>query len=495
VTAPSSARIRRAFLAGVGLVYLLAFASLAVQVEGLIGSRGILPVGPFLDMATQRLGADRYQIVPTILWWIPATDGTLHLLCGAGIVLALLLMIGFAPVVTALLLWADYLSLFTVSRTFLSFQWDILLLETGLLAVFYAPLGAWSPRSGAWALSPRAPMTWLLRLLVFKLMFSSGVVKLASGDPTWWNLTALSVHYETTCLPTWTGWYMHQLPLWFHRLSTAGMFVVELILPWLVFGPRRLRRIAALGFAGLMIFIGATGNYGFFNVQALVLCLPLLDDAIFPASWRGSAIAADVGARRPRDWPGWVTWPLAVVITVLTVVPLARAFRVPVEWPEPLASIYEWQQPFCIVNGYGLFANMTTERPEIILEGSNDGSTWLAYEFKWKPGDLERRPRFVEPHMPRLDWRMWFAALGSARREGWFYPFCARLLEGSPPVLELLATDPFPDGPPRYLRATVYDYHFTHCGDGDRAWWTRGEPRPYTPVLFLGPNGELKARS
>jgi hypothetical protein len=292
---------------------------------------------------------------------------------------------------------------------------------------------------------------------------------------------------------------MHQLPLWFHRLSTAGMFVVELVLPFFVFGPRRLRAVAAFGFAGLMVFIGATGNYGFFNVQALVLCLPLLDDAILPESWRIALerrlVRPPALERRAWDWPPWVTWPLAVLITVLTLVPLVRAFRVAVEWPAPVATLYEWQQSFHIVNGYGLFARMTTERPEIIIEGSNDGDSWLAYEFKWKPGDPERRPGFVEPHMPRLDWRMWFAALGSASREGWFYPFCARLLEGSAPVLRLLATNPFPDGPPRYLRATVYDYRFTRYGDRGRAWWKRRSWRPYSPVLFVGPDGTLRAKS
>jgi hypothetical protein len=188
-----------------------------------------------------------------------------------------------------------------------------------------------------------------------------------------------------------------------------------------------------------------------------------------------------------------VTFPLAAVLTVLTVVPLVRAFRVHVDWPAPLATLDRWQQPFYIVNGYGLFARMTTERPEIIVEGSNDGASWAAYEFKWKPGDPLRRPAFVQPHMPRLDWRMWFAALGNAEREGWFYPFCQRLLQGSPAVLGLLATNPFPDAPPRYVRATLWDYRFTGWADGTDAWWSRSELGPYTPVLTLDARGQLRA--
>jgi hypothetical protein len=488
--------IRRASLSGVGLVYLSAFLSLWVQIDGLIGSLGILPAESFLARAASRLGSERYTVLPTLLWWTPATDGALHLYCAAGVMFSVFLVLGVAPVLSCVVLWVSYLSLYTVSRTFLSFQWDILLLEMGFLSIFYAPLGALSPRSPAWSAPPPPPVTWLLRFLVFKLMFSSGVVKLSSGDPTWWNLTALAVHYETTCLPTWTGWYMHQLPMWGHRLSTAFMFVTELVLPFFVFGPRLLRIAAALGFTGLMVFIGATGNYGFFNLQAIVLCLPLLDDDCVPRrlrDWLERGVEPVTRSRRGRSWPSFVTIPLAVVLTLLTIVPLVRAFRVHVDWPAPLSTLNRWQQPFYIVNGYGLFANMTTERPEIIVEGSNDGANWSAYEFKWKPGDPSRRPAFVQPHMPRLDWRMWFAALGSAEREGWFYPFCLRLLQGSAAVLGLLEHNPFPHAPPRYLRATLWDYRFTRWGSGNDAWWTRKELRPYTPVLTLDGNGRLSA--
>jgi hypothetical protein len=497
VTTPPNVLTRRVFLAGVGTVYLCAFLSLWVQIDGLIGSRGILPAEAFLEYAGSRLGADRYAVLPTLLWWTPVSDGALHVFCAAGVLFSVFLLIGFLPVVSCVMLWASYLTLYTVSRTFLSFQWDILLLEMGFLAIFYAPLGAVWPRSPAWSVPPPRPATWLLRLLVFKLMFSSGVVKLTSGDPTWWNLTALAVHYETTCLPTWTGWYMHQLPMWCHRVSVVLMFFTELILPFFVFGPRRLRIVAAVGFTGLMIFIGATGNYGFFNLQALVLCLPLLDDDFLPRRRRGepeqASVQPGVPVRRLWRWPPFVTVPLAVVITVLTLVPLVRAFRVVVDWPAPLATLDRGQQPFHLVNGYGLFARMTTQRPEIIVEGSQDGVSWLPYEFEWKPGDPRRRPGFVQPHMPRLDWRMWFAALGSADREGWFYPFCQRLLQGAPAVLGLLASNPFPDAPPRYLRATLWDYRFTSWGEGGDAWWDRSELRPYTPVLTLDEGGQLRA--
>ena len=313
-------------------------------------------------------------------------------------------------------------------------------------------------------------------------MFLSGVVKLSSGDPTWRDLTALSYHYETTCLPTWTGWYMHALPLGFHKASAAMMFAIELLLPFAAFGPRRLRLVSAAAFVGLMVFIAATGNYGFFNLLAIVLCLPLFDDSILRHAMKrrgrerqpdgtfagnGSASALDyagaavTAADRAATWPRLVTLPVASVVLLLTPMPLVRAMRLHVGLPDALVQLYELQEPFHLVNGYGLFATMTTERPEIVVEGSDDGDTWRTYEFRWKPGDPLRRPEFVQPHMPRLDWQMWFAALGSPRSSRWFLAFCERLLEGAPPVLALLRTNPFPTAPPRYLRATLYDYHFT----------------------------------
>jgi len=276
--------------------------------------------------------------------------------------------------------------------------------------------------------------------------------------------------------------------------------------PFAAFGPRRLRVFAAVAFAGLMLLIGATGNYGFFNLLAIVLCLPLLDDRIFPARLRGRSHirAPEAGSREPsaagsraapRGWPLLVTLPLTVVMVALTLVPLTRALRVELPLPTPLLRLYRAQAPFQLVNGYGLFARMTTERPEIILEGSDDGRQWRPYAFRWKPGDLLRRPGFVQPHMPRLDWQMWFAALGNDRSSAWFLPFCRRLLQGAPAVLDLLASNPFPAHPPRYLRAIVYDYHFTTWAQrrATGAWWRRDRPRPYAPTMELSPDGRLLA--
>jgi len=130
---------------------------------------------------------------------------------------------------------------------------------------------------------------------------------------------------------------------------------------------------------------------------------------------------------------------------------------------------------------------MTTTRPEIIVEGSNDGQNWMPYEFRYKPGDVKRAPPWVAPYQPRLDWQMWFAALGNASENPWFYNFVARLLQGSQSVLGLLAHNPFPGSPPHYLRAVVYDYRFSNFAErrATGAWWVREEKATYLPPISL----------
>jgi len=469
------------FLKCLGLIYLIAFVSLWTQVSGLVGANGILPAKDFLEGVREEFGPGGFWFTPT-LCWLNASDGFLQFLCGGGAFLSLLLIVGIAPAPILFLLWLFYLSLATVCQNFLWFQWDGLLLETGFLAIFFAPLQL-RPR-----VSPESPpsplILWLFRLLLFKLTFSSGVVKLTSGDPTWRNLTALSYHYETQPLPIWTSWYIHQLPQWFQKVSVVGMLATELIVPFLIFAPRRLRLGGCAALILLQLFIMATGNYCFFNLLTIALCVLLLDDGV----WRSYRWRDKVGPQTPlRRWSAWLTVPIAAMIFVLTTVQVVGTFRRRVRWPTPLVQLRKAVGPFRSVNSYGLFAVMTTSRPEIVVEGSNDGKTWLAYEFKHKPGDLMRRPGFVAPHQPRLDWQMWFAALGSYRNNPWFISFCIRLLEGSPDVTSLLPSNPFPDAPPRYIRAVVYDYHFTDFATRrrDGRWWRRQAKGLYCPVLSL----------
>lgn len=479
---PGNAFSTWVFVRCLALVYAVAFLSLWIQIRGLVGHDGILPAADFLEAVRARYGGAGAWLAPTVLWWVGAGDGVLVALCAAGVGLAILLLVGFVPVLCLAGLWVCYLSLASVGRDFLWFQWDGLLLEIGFLALFLAPLRLWSrpasdppPRTAARALG-----LWLL----YRLMFSSAAVKWTSGDPAWRDLTALAYHYETQPLPPWTAWYAHHLPLWFHRASCVAMFAIEGVIPFLLFGPRRIRFAAAAAIATFQALILISGNYGFFNWLTLALCVLVVDDGVWPTlrRWRWNEPAS------PRSrWPAWIVRPAAVALVALSLIPLAGAVRAPLAWLGPLTSFYAAVDPLRIVNPYGLFAIMTRDRPEIVIEGSDDGRTWMPYEFRYKPGDLSRRPAFVAPMHPRLDWQMWFAALGDYRREPWFLYFCQRLLEGSPPVLGLLERNPFPRAPPLYLRAVVYEYRFTDAATrrATGAWWRRDLRGLYCPLLTL----------
>jgi hypothetical protein len=336
---------------------------------------------------------------------------------------------------------------------------------------------------------PSRIVLWLLRLLLFKLLFSSGCVKLLSGDPNWRNLTALTFHYQTQPLPTWIGWYANQLPLWFQKFSCAAMFALEVGAPFLIFAPRRIRFFGCATMVGLQTLILLTGNYTFFNFLTLALCLLLFDDFILqkfaPRKFDGDFKTQKNNFR--LRWPRAITIPLAIAVLTVSLFQLISMFGIRSNLLLPAAELDGWLAPFRMVNSYGLFAVMTTTRNEIIVEGSDDGTNWLPFEFKYKPGDMNRRPGFVEPFQPRLDWQMWFAALGDYRQNPWFVNFCVRLLEGSPEVQALLANNPFPNRPPRYVRAEFYEYHFTNLQEhhASGAWWKRERTGKYLPAFSL----------
>jgi hypothetical protein len=485
--APSYFLTRWIFLRALGIVYLVAFVSLWVQIHGLYGHNGILPAHEFLTDVAERNGSQSYYLLPT-LFWFSASDGALHAVCAAGTVVSVLLILGVVPIVSSMLLWILYLSLFNIGQVFLGFQWDALLLETGFLAIFFAPITNFLKLNRDD--EPSRIVLWLLRWLVFRLMFSSGVVKLSGGDLTWRNLTALTVHYQTQPLPVWTSWYLHQAPVWFQKASTLLMFFIELIVPFTVFAPRRLRYIRHVGACIMILFqllLMATGNYCFFNILAIVLCIPLFEDAGFPERWRKflaqPALASDV--RSPR-WRPILMAPLACVIVALSFVAMLDRMHCQIHWPAFVGKAESCAAPFRSVAAYGLFEQMTTTRREIVIEGSADGEHWAEYEFKYKPGDTHQRPVFIAPYQPRLDWQMWFAALSNYRDNPWFSQLLQRMLEGSPQVLGLLGKNPFPDAPPKYLRAIIYEYTFTDSKSGaDGAWWLREKKGLYCPVFSL----------
>jgi predicted DCC family thiol-disulfide oxidoreductase YuxK len=463
------------FLRAMGLIYFAAFVSFGVQALGLIGSHGIMPLPDFVDAARSQIGPERYGDFPMV-FWLSQSDFAIEAVCWAGAALSLLLIFNMLPRLSLFFCYALYLSLFYAGQIFMGFQWDVLLLETGFLAFLLS-------------LATR-PGIWLLRWLLFRFMLLSGAVKLLSGDPTWRNLSALSYYFQTEPLPTPLAWYVHHLPQSVLTAATVATFVIEVGLPFLIFCPRRLRFAAAFGFLLLQVIILLTGNYAFFNLLTIALCLVLFDDAalrkILPQRLT-RLVHDDIRESKPGRIAPVIVGAFAILIVFVSLVQLHGEFGGRIS--ESSAWIQREISPLLIVNTYGLFAVMTTTRPEIIIEGSDDGVHWREYGFKYKPGDVMRRPRWNLPHQPRLDWQMWFAALGTATDNPWISVFLQRLLQNSPQVTALLGSNPFPDKPPRFVRALVYDYRYSSPEEkrATGAWWVRQPEGVYYPALDLGP--------
>ncbi|MBV8144516.1 MAG: lipase maturation factor family protein [Gammaproteobacteria bacterium] len=460
------------FLRGFGLIYLAAFLSFAVQAQGLIGSHGIQPLTELTDAAAANLGRGRFWQMPMVFWW-SSSDQALRLVCWGGVAGSLLLACNVLPRLVLPLLYLLYLSLLYAGQTFMTYQWDTFLLETGFLAIVLS--------------LATLPGIWLLRWLLFRFMLMSGVVKLLSGDPNWWNLSALSYHFLTQPLPTPLAWYAARLPAGTLTFATGAVFVVELVLPFLIFSPRRPRFVAGVGILLLEACILITGNYNWFNLQTMLLCLPLFDDAalrrVLPPRLLAHVPPGTAQPRRSRT-------QRLLIGGVVSLLVLCSCTEMDMRFggrPPALAqSIDRFFEPFHIVSSYGLFAIMTTKRDEIVIEGSADGIEWREYEFRYKPGDLARAPPWNIPHQPRLDWQMWFAALDDPRTLPWFWRFLQRLLENEPTVTALLLKNPFPERPPRYLRAGFFEYDFSDDAAKARGrWWQRRWLGLYFPIVSL----------
>ncbi|HTS87621.1 MAG TPA: lipase maturation factor family protein [Gemmatimonadales bacterium] len=474
---------RWVFLRALAAVFLIAFFSFWVQVQGLIGPAGILPAGEFLDAVRSHLGLERYWLLPTV-FWLGAGRAALHLVSGLGVLSGFALLLDFHPRPALVSCWVLYLSLAVVGQDFLSFQWDVLLLETGLLAVLLVP----GPR-GRSRRSPPAVGLALLWFLLFRLLFESGVVKLTSGDPTWRNLTALHYHFFTQPLPTWTAWYANLLPEWMKSAGVIATFTIELGAPWLILLGRVPRLVAFAATVLLQMMIGGTGNYTFFNILTVALALLLIDDSVWRRILPAGFVRGAIETPEKREEAVVAEWLRVTAGTVLFVLALGTLWDTVFGYGTlpGVDSALRWAGPLESVNGYGLFRVMTTDRLEIEVEGSDNGVTWRPYEFRYKPQDVSRRPSFVEPHQPRLDWQMWFAALGTVNDSAWFQRFLERLLEGSPDVLSLLRSNPFPDHPPRFVRAQLYRYRFSTAAErrasGD--WWVRSAVGSFAPPVAL----------
>jgi hypothetical protein len=468
------------FLRLLGAIYLIAFASIGVQIESLVGSQGIIPISARLAEIAAGTDAWRYLQLPT-LFWINASDPALIGSSILGCLAALLVMFNRWTRPALIGAFILYLSLFHASHPFLNFQWDILLLETGFLAIF---------------LTPQSSIVILLfRWLLFRLRFMSGLSKFSIGDPAWANLTALDTYFEVQPLPNPVAWYVHQFPEWLLRFGTAGTLFVELVVPFMMFLPRRWRFAAAWITIFWQVLIILTSNHNWINFLTIVLCLFLFDDRalqrVLPQRVCTNLAWQPEPAGRTDTLRRIAVGMLATFIVTTSTLKLYELATMH-KFTGVTGSVLNYALIYSVANKYHIFPTMTTERIELELLGSYDGKEWKPYRFKYKPDVLDERPQFIIPHQPRLDWQMWFVTL-HPRHMPWFEDFLVALLNNSPAVTELLQHNPFVDGPPRYIRVEAYRYNFTNSAEREQTgnWWRREALGPFTPLPWVAqPNSQ-----
>jgi hypothetical protein len=500
------------FLRALGLIYFSAFFALLFQVRGLIGTQGILPAADYLR-AVRTLGALRFWYAPTLLWF-SSSDHMLMALCWTGLIASLVLVANIWPRAMLLVCFLCFLSFVSAAQDFSGYQSDGMLLEAGFLSLFLAPSGIF-PGFGA-NQPPARAVIFLLLWEWFRIYFESGLVKLLSGDPTWRNLTAMYEYYQNGPLPTWIGWYLQHLPHWFHIATAATTLAMELVLVWIALLPRPWKIACFFIVTAWQVGVIASANYAFLNYLVLILAVLLLDDAFLlhfiPSRWRNSmergTLPASAGESGEPDNPSDEAKTLAMSnsftslrsgqlafaltwIFYATAVPLVQMFWREAPLPTKPVAVLE---PFRIANQYGLFAVMTPHRYEIEFQGSNDGEHWIAYPFRYKPQELNQRPRIYAPYQPRFDWNLWFASLGRWQQN----PIVPRteelLLENDPSVLGLFAGNPFPSEPPHVVRAVLWQYWFSTLEQkrSEGLWWQREFLGTYAPTLARLPDGHFR---
>ena len=457
----------------VGLVYLVGFLVAANQIIPLIGHEGLLPADSFLDRLEGHFGSRSagFWQMPSI-FWLNHSDAFIQSVMWVGAGLSLIVLCGYANVIILFVLWALYMSLIHIGQLWYSYGWETQLLETGFLAMFLCPL--LDPRPFP-ARAPHVLIIWLFRWMVFRIMLGAGLIKIRA-DECWRDLTALYYHYETQPVPNPLSRLLHFMPQWFQKGGVLWNHFVELIVPWFAFGPRLARHIAGVLMVSFMVILIFSGNLSFLNWLTIIPALACFDDSfwrrVMPRFLIKLADASALANTRRSEAQTVAVLTFAIIVAFLS-------FKGPV--PNLLSSQQAMNTSFDrlhLVNTYGAFGTIGRERYEIVFEGTSetipeDLADWKPYEFKVKPGDISRRPAIITPYHYRLDWQIWFAAMATPKEYPWTIHFVWKLLNNDPGTLSLLANNPFPEGPPRYIRAVYYRYTFAPLGDKEGNWWHR----------------------
>lgn len=479
--APPTFRLTRFFILRLlGFVYFFAFLSLARQVLPLIGQHGLEPASKFLQDVQAQVGRGGGFVALPSLFWLRLSDGLLVAGAWTGLALSVVVLAGFANAILLAVLWALYMSYVHIGQEWYGYGWEIQLLETGFLAIFLCPLLDMRP------FPKRPPPTivlWLFRWLSFRIMLGAGLIKLR-GDPCWRNLTCLDYHFETQPIPNPLSRWFHFLPEGVHRGGVVLNHLAEVAAPWFVFAPGVFRTVAGCVIVAFQIVLILSGNLSFLNYLTIIPALACFDDAfwarVMPVLAKRARDHADIGISRAQRT---VAFGLLALVVILSVGPVANLLS-------PNQVMNTGFDPLDLVNTYGAFGTVGEERREIVFEGTadsvvTDSTRWVPYEFPYKPGDPMRRPGLCAPYQPRLDWSIWFAAMSTPRHYLWTLHFVWKLLHDDAGTLSLLAGNPFPNAPPRFIRAELYRYEFARPGEAGGAWWKRSKVGLWLPPLSV----------
>ena len=466
---------RFVLLRWLGLVYAFAFFAAARQLVPLVGANGLTPASLFVEQAKSSLGGawQGFAVLP-MYFWFDYSDAALQVIPWIGVVLACVVVGGYANSILLAVMWFLYMSIVHVGQEWYGYGWEIQILETGFLAVFLVPLLDGRPFSRR---PPPLVVIFLFRWLIFRIMLGSALIKLR-GDPCWRDMTALYTFFETQPIPNPISRWFQFLPHFFLQAGTALTFLAELIAPWFSFGPRICRTVAGVVMVGFQLVLIACGNLAFLNWLTIVPALACFDDrfwsAVFPpifVDWANEALETP----KPSRAMTIAAWALAAVVGLLSIEPVVNLCS-----PEQKMNATFSFDPIHLVNTYGAFGSVGLERLDLIIEGSNStdpttATDWKEYIFAAAPCDVRRPPIQIAPYQPHLDWQLWFAAMGTLREYPWTLNLVWKLLHNDPGALSLFAREgnPFPEHPPRFIRIGYYRYHFAKPGNAAHVYWTR----------------------
>lgn len=449
------------------LVFVVAFAVAYEQLVPLVGARGLLPADAYLRAIAAHEGGRSagFWAAPSVFWLTGTSDLALRTVSLTGLVLALAALFGATNAALQFVIWALYLSVTHIGQTFYGYGWEAQLCETGLLAVFLCPMTTIRPLR---ARDPPTVVIWLFRWLIVRVMLGAGLIKLR-GDPCWRDLTCLVYHYETQPVPSPVSWLLHQAPSWFQALGVLFNHLVELVVPFFVFSPRRFRHVAGALLVLFQVTLIVSGNLSFLNWLTIVPALACFDDRALARMFPRKCLK--IGRSKSSRAHLYLARGLAFVVSVLSVNVVANLLSS----SQVMNTSYD---RFEVVGTYGAFGSINRERYEVVLEGTSDeaiteSTEWREYALPCKPGDVRRRPCVITPYHYRLDWQMWFAGFQTYEDEPWIVHLVLMLLRGDSAPKSLFATDPFPSAPPRFVRAELFRYEMTRVGDGSGAWWKR----------------------